>query len=309
MSIWDNKAAFDQFYSSGAERYGRPNTRPQIRLHYHWYPILQWQASRYAPLLFAVLGLNAGDSVLLVGAGFNGTGAGLEALGVDVIAIDTSAYIHAVKDETEEAEIRAECLLAGVDPDVDLIIGEPGNVMVHPLDVLLEGGRASPQPRGKGTILEEDMSKRKGRNTIKAALASTPRYAISEEVLNSITDAEALQVCDFAAQFASETGCTIVHMLSPLFPDGRGAPELNWKTYAGWRAFLDVGGFSAQLILPTVTSTDQGMFMPDHETVRLAVLAGELARGAGAPVAEATALAVADEHVASNRVVAYSGVF
>ncbi len=84
------------------------------------------------------------------------------------------------------------------------------------------------------------------------------RLIISEEVLNSITDAQALLVCEYMAAAAQDWGATVVHMLSPLFPDGRGDPELNWKTYAGWRAFLDANGFSAQLILPTVTAWDQG---------------------------------------------------
>ena len=257
MPVWD-KAAFDQFYSSGAERWGHPNTRPQIRLHYHWYPIIQWQASDYAPRLFSVLSMNAGDSVVLVGAGFNGTGQGLADLGIDVIAIDTSAYIQGEKGNTEEAEIRAAIVATGLDPDVDLIIGPSGQADLDPLDLYLDGGRASPAVRGKGTILEEDMSKRNSRNAIKAALASTPRYAISEEVLNSISDADALQVCDYAANFASENGGTIVHMLSPFQSNTTQAPELNWKTYAGWRSFLDANGFSAQLILPTVTAWDQG---------------------------------------------------
>jgi hypothetical protein len=265
MPVWA-KADFDQFYSAGAERWGHPNTRPQIGLGYHWATFISAQmgvsvngliSDNFPQLLFDVLSMNSGDSVLIVGAGFNGTGAGLAALGIDVIGIDTSPYIDAEKSQTEEAEIRAAIIAAGLDPDVDKIRG-PGGPDADPLDLFLEGGRASPQPRGKGTVLPEDMSKRNSRNTIKAALASTPRYAISEEVLNSITDAEALQVCDYAANFASENGGTIVHMLSPFQPDTTQAPELNWKTYAGWRTFLDANGFSAQLILPTVTAWDQG---------------------------------------------------
>lgn len=257
MPVWD-KAAFNRFYSSGAERWGHPNIRPQIRLHYHWYSIIRHQIT-LALRLFNVLGLNAGDSLVLVGAGFNGTGAGLEALGVDIIGIDTSAYIQAEKGNTEEAEIRAIIIGVGLDPDIDLIIGEPGNVMVDPLDILLEGGRAAPVVRGKGTVLEEDMDKRGSRNTIKAALASSSRYVITEEVLNSIIDAEALQVCDLAAKFTSENGGTVIHMLSPLILGKTSAPELNWKTYAEWRTVLDANGFSAQLILPTVTAWDQGV--------------------------------------------------
>ena len=78
---WDTKAPFDLFYSSGVERYGHPNTRPQIRLHYHWYPIIQGQASKFAPLLFTVRELNAGESVVMGGAGMKGPGAGAGGLG------------------------------------------------------------------------------------------------------------------------------------------------------------------------------------------------------------------------------------
>ncbi len=88
MPVWD-KAAFDTFYSSGAERWGHPNTRPQIRLHYHDHSILRWQRSGYAPRLFALLGMNAGDDVILVGSGFNGTAEGLSDLGVRVIGPST----------------------------------------------------------------------------------------------------------------------------------------------------------------------------------------------------------------------------
>ncbi len=262
MPVWD-KAAFDRFYSSGAERYGHPNTRPQIRLHYHWYPILRPQRSKYAPMLFELLGMSAGDDVVLVGGGFNATAEGLADLGVRVIGLDTSDYIQAEKDNTEEAEIRAILIGVGLDPDVDMIIGKPGNVMVRPLDVLLRGGRASPQPRGWGQILGEDMRTNGSKKSVIRAFErqypnAAVRFVISEEVLNSITDAEALLVCEYAGAAAQDWGATVVHMLSPLFPGKTQAPELNWKTYAGWRAFLDANGFSAQLILPTVTTWDQG---------------------------------------------------
>jgi hypothetical protein len=264
MPVWD-KAAFDQFYSSGAERWGHPNTRPGIRLHYHDYSILRHQRSLYAPQLFALLGMNAGDDVILVGCGFNSTAEGLADLGVRVIGLDTSDYIQAEKANTEEAEIRAIITGVGLDPDIDLIIGKPGNLMVDPLDVFLRGGRASPQPRGWGQILGEDMKTNGSKRAVIRAFetqypSAAIRFVISEEVLNSITDAEALLVCEFAGAAAADWGATVVHMLSPLksYKTGQ-APELNWKTYAGWRAFLDAEGFGAQLILPTVTAWDQGV--------------------------------------------------
>ncbi len=262
MPVWD-KAAFDQFYSNGAERYGHPNTRPQIKLHYHWYSILRPQRSKFAPLLFALLGMNAGDDVILVGGGFNATAEGLADLGVRVIGLDTSDYIQAEKDNTEEAEIRAIIVGVGLDPDADLIIGEPGNVMVNPLDVFLRGERAAPQPRGWGQIIGETMRTNGSKKAVIRAFErqypnAAVRFVITEEVLNSITDAQALLVCEYAGAAAQDWGATVVHMLSPLFPDGRGHPDLNWKRYSEWRAWLDAAGFSAQLILPTVTTWDQG---------------------------------------------------
>ncbi len=253
-----DKAFFDTRYSSGAERYGHPNTRPQIRLHYHWWPIIRWQASERAPLLFAALGLVSGQSVTIVGAGFNGTGAGLKRLGVDVIGTDTSVYIQSEKSKTEEAEIRAAIIAAGLDPDVDTIIGPPGNVRVNPLDLFLDGGRVAPKVREQAQVVEEDLRTKGGRNKVDAILPTRARYCISEEVLSGGTDAETLIICERMAQYVSEKGGTVIHMLSPLRLDGIQAPEFRWRTYAGWRAFLDGNGFSTQLILPTVTAWDQG---------------------------------------------------
>lgn len=267
MPVWDDKATFDQFYRSGAERWGHPNTRPQIQLNYHWYPIVQYQTASYAPQLVTVLGINPGDGVILVGCGFNGTGAGLTAAGVNVIGTDISTYIQNEKANTEEAEIRAACVAAGVDPDVDLIIGPSGNADVDPLDLFLEGGRAAPAARGKGEILDQELRTRGSRNAVLNKFeADFPnasiRFIISEELLNSITDAEADLVASYMHDGASEWGSTVVHMLSPLQTGKTQAPELNWKTYAGWRAWLDANGYSSHLILPTVTASGQGMTFP-----------------------------------------------
>lgn len=314
MPPW-TKTEFDQFYNFKAEKQGHWNGRPGIKLHYHDWSVGQWQRSEYAPLLASVLGLVSGDSVILVGAGFNWTGEGLEALGIDVLGTDISTYIHNEKGNTEEAEIRQYCLDAGVDPDVDKIYclpTDPGAALTldsnrvaatvnwltdpneaenrtkwiaehgplpsvaevssvpnehlgnwqwarDPLDVFLRGGRASPQPRGHGNVMDEELRVRGSRNRVWNQLQNLgftdPRYVITEEVLNSITDAEALNVCDYISTFKSEHPSigTCVHMLSPLQPGVNQAPELNWKTYAEWRTFLDTNGFADQLILPTVT--------------------------------------------------------
>ena len=289
MPEW-GKTEFDTFYSLLGERWGHPNTRPGIRLHYHWASIIGPQSGvsvnglvspNFPQMLFDVLGLVAGDAVLLVGCGFNGTGAGLTALGIRVLGTDLSTYIQTEKGNTEQAEIEAACVAAGVNPDTDLIRGPAGDI--NPLDLFLEGGRAAPAARGKGEILEEELRTRGSRNAVLNRFDAlwpgvTPRYIITEEVLNSITDAEASLVCDYVSAGRAEWGATVVHMLSPLQPGGSQAPELNWKTYQGWRDWLTINGYAAHLILPTVTAVGQGMTFP------------------------------ADNGV-SGRVVAYSGIF
>ncbi len=309
MPVWD-KAAFDQFYRTGAEKHGHWNGRDGILLHYHYWSIGQYQRGRYAGLLAGVLSLNAGDSVALVGAGFNWTGEGLGDLGVDVIGTEISAYILGEQGNTEEAEIRQHCLDAGIDPDVDKIYCVPSDpgaaltldvnrveatekwltarselhsreswIAVHgrlpnraqvstvpnehlgnwqwmrdPLELFLRGGRAAPQVRGSGTVIDEDLETRQSRDRVFNAMANSPRYVISEEVLNGTDDVAGLRLCDDMRRLITERSGTVIHMLSPLQSRKQGAPELNWKTYADWRTHLDDNGFATQMILPTVTA-------------------------------------------------------
>ncbi len=351
MPVW-NKASFDKFYRFSGESNGHWGGRPGIVLHYHEYSVGQYQRNRYAPLLFALLaanGLVAGDSIILVGGGFNWTGEGLERLGVDVLSTDISSYIQNEKGNTEESEIRQACLDAGVDPDTDKIYckkSAPGAALTldanrvaatvtwltnpaeaesrmkwiqarswdalsleekdafkiqsglganafwqwwteqpesdvaalpseaevssvpneqlgnwqwskDPLDVMLRGGRAAPQARGHGHILDEELRVKGSRNRVYNQIQTLgfadSRFIITEEVLNSITDAEGLLVCDYIEQFIAEHGGTCVHMISQLQSNDGFAAELNWKTYADWRTHLTANGFAGHLILPTVT--------------------------------------------------------
>lgn len=276
MPEW-GKAEFDRFYRSPVERWGHPASRPEIVLNYHWFPFISCQAGQppagltvfpYAQTLVSLLGLVAGQAVLIVGCGFNGTGRGLTNLGIRVIGTDLSSYIHAQKGLTEEAEVRAACVAAGVNPDTDQILGPTGPI--NPLDLFLEGGRAAPQPRGKGEILQEELRIRGSRNSVKNRFSAlwpgvSPRYIITEEVLNSTPDNEAALVCSYCQSAAVEWGSTVVHMLSPLQAGATQDPLLNWKTYAGWRSWLTTNGFPGHIILPTVTAEGQGVTWPITE--------------------------------------------
>ncbi len=304
MAEW-TKQDFDKFYYKRGEPWGYPGSRQPIMVHYHNWSIHQWQRTVFAPKLAQVLGLVSGQAVILVGAGFNATAEGLNALGIRVIGTDLSTYIQNQKAQTEEAEIRDAIIAAGLNPDTDLILGPDGQKTLDPLEHLLRGGRANPQVRGWGQILGEDLRTNGSRNAVIRAFEeqypSTPiRYIITEEVLNSITDAEAGLVCDYCQGAAQAWGSTVVHMLSPLHTNTTQAPELNWKTYAGWRAWLNTRGYLTQKVLPTVTAINQGMFFPTQEAVYNISFAetGDAYR----------ATKRAAEHVADQQVIEYGGL-
>jgi len=274
MPAW-GRTEFDLFYDIGGEPWGRPNTRPEVRLHYHDYSVGKRQGFFYAPLLAALIGLNPGDGVVLVGCGFNWTAEGLVALGAEVVGVDVSSYIQGAKGQTEEAELRDCIVAAGLNPDTYVVptrgeTSQRGIAGMNLLDIYMRGGRAAPQARGYGNILAEDMANNPSRNRVRNALANNPRFVITEEMLNSITDAEALSALQRGAQFVADKapGATILHMLSPIqhYPTGHplagqqntlqvqgAASGLNWKSYAEWRAFLNANGFSSHGIIPTVT--------------------------------------------------------
>lgn len=262
MPEW-NKADFNRFYRFNGEReFGHPNTRPPIFLHYHNWPVGRYQRLTYAPLLFNLCGMTAGQSVVLVGCGFNWTARGLTDLGIDVTGIDTSAYILGAKDVSEEAELRECIIAAGLDPDIDTIpdngrTQQLGIANVNYLDYFMEGGRASPANRGWGRIVGEDMSSNRSINAVANTLANTPAFIITEETLNSIDDATCDLVCGYIDNFISRRGdpsTQVIHILSPLQDGANQQPDLNWKSYADWRTFLDVNGYASHKILPSVTA-------------------------------------------------------
>jgi len=205
--------------------------------------------------------MQSGQSAIIIGCGFNWTGRGLADLGIDVTGIDTSSYILGNKDTSEEAEIR-ECLAeVGINPDTDVIhdtglTRSRGVAGMNWLDYFMEGGRAAPANRGWGRLIGEDMSSNKSIRAVANTLSNTPAYVITEETLNSVDDATALKICESIDRFVAQKGnaqTQVIHILSPLQEEAFQQPDLNWKSYADWRTFLDANGFTTHKIIPSVT--------------------------------------------------------
>lgn len=192
---WD-KAAFDaayQFYPETHMPGGAPSTRPLITCHYHKWamkPVLAYMYSQALPLM----GLDPSAPTVVVGAGF---GWGIEALRdqgfTNLCGIDISAYVQTEMDATEEAEIRAQIVAGGLDPDT----GRGAEILAF-----LNDG----QPRRDPSIivLNEDMQTNTSRQNIRAALGNNwPSQIIMEELVDdSVTDQEITFANNAANNFA-----------------------------------------------------------------------------------------------------------
>ena len=236
---YSTRAGFDSLYRRGGEgKWGHPNTRPEVQIHYC--RGLYWpdEAMRWARNYSKLPGLQPTNSVVIVGAGF---GMGVEALlqghtfkGVvyppftNVIGLDTSAYIQATKDGNDRAEIEEWFNLV---PDLPAsrkveLIGEWASDGVR-----LNGGNGK---KARTVILDEDGLSRPSRNRIKKAVGGTVDWAITEMVLTSFSDAEVQNLSTTMHQYATN----VAHMYMPLRTEKKQDQRLNHQLVATWQALL-----------------------------------------------------------------------
>jgi hypothetical protein len=259
-ATWD-KAGFERYYRISGEPWGRPSTRPPIYLHYNygWIGVGQ---KKWCDVIAKTLGGVKDKRIALIGCGFNWTGEGFVELGATVVGTEVSSYILQAQNETEEADLREYISRAGLDPDRDKIIGPSGKADLDPLDHWIRGSRAAPEPRTAIPAVDEDGSTVASRNKIAQRAGGGFDEIITEEVLNSVEDAVALNLCDKIAALAADKGGRVIHILSPLQPEkferGSQQPDLNWKLYDDWRKFLDDNGFADHWILPSVPVQGRG---------------------------------------------------
>jgi len=227
LKTWDTKADFDAAYSIGAEGLdGHPSNRTEVRLHYHR-SVLGGSAQRIADHFVTYLTpANFNRRFVIVGGGFGWTADELIIRGfTNVIVVDTSAYIQVEKDSNDEAEIRAEIMLVGLDPDM----GRGA--------VLLARHKTTGPRRGTILILNEDISTTAGRNAVKAAVSGNPQIIVTETVMESLTDAEAVQLdADMNAFSGQQKTAHLVYTLDddPATQDS----GYNWKVLADWKLLI-----------------------------------------------------------------------
>ena len=147
------------------------------------------------------------EDALIVGAGF---GWGVEAFithtGVtNTIGIDVSAYIHAEKDNSEEAELRQAVTDAGLDPDS----GRGAWIIQQLLDMRGPGARC------KTIVLDEDAQTNTSRQAIKSALGAWPSVCITEMLIDEDTTAQEITQVDNALHLFAGSQ-RVIHIVSSL---------------------------------------------------------------------------------------------
>lgn len=181
MAGW-TKAQYDAAWSFRVERH-MPTRAPTgsvpgidragVVVHYHKLAMQGLMANMWASVQ-PVLNILTTDHLCIVGAGF---GWGVDATIVEVapaniVGIDISDYIAAEQGNTEEAELRAEVALVGLDPDT----GRGLEIM----NFIFDG-----QPRSNVVVLQNDAASGPQRAAIRVALGGNwPSVVVYENIVD-----------------------------------------------------------------------------------------------------------------------------
>jgi hypothetical protein len=198
-------------------------------LHYHR-SVMDGVAQRIATHFDAYFGPAAFNSrFCVVGCGFGWTIDHLIDRGfTNVVGTETSVYVLAEMDNSDEAELRTAITAVGLDPDT----GRGAELLARHLTTGARRGRKL--GAGVVTILGADISTDAGRTAVRTELGGWPQIVVSEDVMTNLTDAECLQFHADCGAFGGPQ--TVVHLVTPLMPNQDAG--YNWKTLDDWVALI-----------------------------------------------------------------------
>lgn len=221
-SLYDysTKQGWDDLYDIGAESaWGRPNTRPEVRLNYHRF-VIKPITDNHAVNLKRVLGWTNESTVLVVQCGFGWI---LESLGqigvVDTKCTQTSPYIQTSKDLNEDADIAQRIVDAGLVTNVG-----DGLTIFNALR-----GDGGARAKRSGDLLNEDLDSNTSRQRVRTALGGPGFDVITYDgYLNTHTDIEAANLSDRLHRMPG-VGRVIHHVYRNF---------LNGKSLDDWKLLL-----------------------------------------------------------------------
>jgi len=178
---FNTKAEYDASYRYAVERHmpggGPPPAegRPGVVVHYHKHA-MQIPLTNMWAAIQPVLNILTTDHLCIIGAGFGwGVDAAIvEVAPANIVGIDISDYIASEQGNTEEAELRAEVVLVGLDPDT----GRGLEVM----NFIFDG-----QPRSNVVVLQNDAASGPQRGEIRTALGGNWPSVVVTKTLSMMT--------------------------------------------------------------------------------------------------------------------------
>lgn len=205
----------------------RPIGDPNIKLHYCRYTVgKRWEW--IAQTMVDTFNIQDGATIVIVGGGFGWSAEAYKSIlpNANIVSTDNSLWVQAEKNNTETADIQQWIAEAGV-------TGEEADVWLQRFD--------SGLTRATTPVLDEDLlspaSERRVKNALGLTGSEIADFAISEDVLPWLTDAEAVNLSRGMRNVASG----VVHMATPRIENPKhpepGEPW-NWKSRAGWKVVL-----------------------------------------------------------------------
>lgn len=197
----------------------RPVGDKSWRARYSWWPEHIINRNHRARGLIDNLGIVDGDEVVFVGAGFGWLQEELQLRlpSSKFVSTDISPWVHLVKGQDEEAELRSWMIDDGItdQAEQDLWLSRVFR----------------PGPRAKVPILDESLGDNQSQKRVRTALglsgSARGRWAVTENVLPWLSDAEALVLSAGMRKVAQ----TVAHLVTPFASSSKQeiGPLWNWK--------------------------------------------------------------------------------
>jgi hypothetical protein len=150
----------------------------------------------------------------------------------NIVTTDTSGWIQAQQSVDETADLDAAITAVGLNP-------ASGEGLAKRNHLITRGGGSGNRRRHSRPVEDESLSNNGSRNRIRQILGDI-EVGISEDVIATLSDAEALNISDWIDKI--NPGIDRIHLTSELIPaklaSGRQDPAYNWKTLADWKLLL-----------------------------------------------------------------------
>lgn len=228
---FNTKADFDRHYRIRVEIDGVTGGRLPVALNYHRAAMMPF-AERHADKLVELFAWPLSTRIAIVGAGFGWVAEVLETKHgyTNIIGIDTSPWIQNNQDTSEEPEIDAAMNAVGLDPTSAEGIAKKANWHTP-------GNRR----RHSRTIRDESLANNGSRSRIRSALGGGVDVGITEEVITTLSDAEAIELSNRVHLL--DGSIDLIHVTTELYPDAAQDPAFNWKTLEEWKLLIPADTF------------------------------------------------------------------